>query len=158
MSDNKIEALVQNKGEEHINSPEKLDAYLQVTKPSMWIVFGGVFLFVAAIIIWGALANIQITIEGEGYIQDGKAYVVIQGSKSKYIEDGQTIYINNEESVIERVIYGEDEEEEPAGQEEMNSESGVSVYVEADTKKANGYCTAKIYAGNVAPLSLLFSF
>ena len=37
---------------ESIDSPEKLDAYLQVTKPSMWIVFGGVFLFVIAVILW----------------------------------------------------------------------------------------------------------
>ena len=157
MSDNRIETLMQNGEEEHINSPEKLDAYLQVTKPSMWIVFGGVFLFVAAIIVWGALANIQITIEGEGFIQDGKAYVVVQGSKSKYVKDGQTIYIDNERTVINDVIDG-DEEEVAVGEAEMSSESGASVYVVADTKKANGYCTAKIYAGNVAPLSILFSF
>ena len=53
---------------ESIDSPEKLDAYLQVTKPSMWIVFGGVFLFVIAVILWGTLSSINMTIKTEGYI------------------------------------------------------------------------------------------
>ena len=139
---------------ESIDSPEKLDAYLQVTKPSMWIVFGGVFLFVIAVILWGTLSSINMTIKTEGYILDGQAYFTISGNRVDYIEKGQTIRINGKDSVISSLIYS-DEVDDGSGAMDADDESR-SVYLTVDTECKDGYCKATINVGSVAPIYFLF--
>ena len=140
---------------EKINSPEKLDSYLQVTKPSMWIVFGGVFLFVIAIILWGTLSDIDITVRTGGYVQNGVTYFTVSGSRAEQIEKGQTVYINGERSVIDSIHFS-DKTEEGQAEAGADGEERESLYATAYTNRADGYCDVIVEMGSMSPIDFLF--
>lgn len=56
-------------------SPERLDEYIKVVKPSLWIVVLAAVLLVASLIVWGFTGTIPKTLNMRGYI-DGKGEAI----------------------------------------------------------------------------------
>jgi len=47
---------------DRISSPEKLNEYIRVSRPSVWIILGAIIVFLIAVIFWAFTA--EITSEG----------------------------------------------------------------------------------------------
>jgi hypothetical protein len=43
---------------ERISSPEKLNEYIRVSRPSVWIILGAIAVILAAAVFWGVTAEI----------------------------------------------------------------------------------------------------
>ena len=56
---------------DRVNSPEQLNEYIRVTRPSVWIVLGAVVLLLVGVVIWGVLGTIETTVETGVRVQDG---------------------------------------------------------------------------------------
>lgn len=53
--------LFREKSIEHVTSPEKLDAYLKITSPSVWFILMGVIVLLVGVICWASLGHIETT-------------------------------------------------------------------------------------------------
>lgn len=53
--------LFREKSIESIESPEALNDYLRVTSPSIWLILGGIVLFLIGVCIWGVFGHIDST-------------------------------------------------------------------------------------------------
>ncbi len=62
--------LFRKKNMDKVASPEKLDDYIKVTKPSVWITLIAIILLLAGVIVWGIFGRVEI------HNQDGTTEMV----------------------------------------------------------------------------------
>ena len=60
------ESIFRQKSLERISSPEEIDNYMKVTRPSLWLVLGVIVLLLAALILWSVTARIEATTVSDG--------------------------------------------------------------------------------------------
>ncbi len=61
--------VFRKKSMERVSSPEKLNDYIQVTTPSMWIVIAALIILLAGVLIWGIFGKISVKMPGGGMEQ-----------------------------------------------------------------------------------------
>lgn len=74
--DNKIK-LFREKNIDAIESPESLNDYLKVTSPSVWLILGGIVLFLIGVCIWGVFGHIDSTLSAAVIAQDGETVCLV---------------------------------------------------------------------------------
>ena len=52
--------IFRKKSIERVSSPEKLDDYIKVTTPSVWIILAATVALLAGMIIWGVFGKIEV--------------------------------------------------------------------------------------------------
>ncbi len=55
------EPLYREKSLERISSPEKLDDYIRVTTPRIWIILAAILVLLMGVIIWGIYGSVEVT-------------------------------------------------------------------------------------------------
>ena len=81
------EGLFRKKSLERISSPEQLDEYLKVTNPAVWLVFCGVIIFLAGVVVWSLLGHLDTKIPAAALVKNGTAYVYIPSVNQKITVD-----------------------------------------------------------------------
>ena len=78
MPDNtdKKQSLFREKNLKRLESPEKLNDYLRVTSPAVWIVLVTVIVLLVGVCIWGALGHIDSTVQA-AVVSDGDSAVCL---------------------------------------------------------------------------------
>lgn len=82
---------------ERMSTPEQLDQYLQVTKPSTWVLLGAVIAILAGFLTWGCLGKLTTTIHVAVYVQGEECVCFIpekayDSLKEKEIKIGNETY------------------------------------------------------------------
>ena len=57
---------------ERICSPEKLNDYIQVANPSIWLILSAVALLLMAVLVWGIFGSVSSSTTVKGVAMDGK--------------------------------------------------------------------------------------
>ena len=52
--------LFRQKSIDKVSSPEKLDDYIKVTTPSVWITLAAIVILLAGIIVWGTFGELTV--------------------------------------------------------------------------------------------------
>ena len=52
--------LFRQKSIDKVSSPEKLDDYIKVTTPSVWITLAAIVILLAGIIVWGIFGELTV--------------------------------------------------------------------------------------------------
>ncbi|MGN1370464.1 MAG: hypothetical protein ACI4WX_16450 [Aristaeellaceae bacterium] len=60
------ESIFRQKSLDRISSPEEIDNYMRVTRPSLWLALGVIILLLAALILWSVTARIEATTVVDG--------------------------------------------------------------------------------------------
>lgn len=60
------ESIFRQKSLARISSPEEIDNYMKVTRPSLWLALGVIILLLAALILWSVTARIEATMVVDG--------------------------------------------------------------------------------------------
>ena len=53
------ESIFRQKSLDRISSPEEIDNYMKVTRPSLWLTLGVIVLLLAALILWSVTTRIE---------------------------------------------------------------------------------------------------
>ena len=64
--------LFRKKAVERITSPEKLNDYIHVTSPSIWMALGAIIVLLVGALVWATFGNIYTTVNGAGVVKDNK--------------------------------------------------------------------------------------
>lgn len=56
-------SIFRKKSLEQISTPEQLDDYIKVTKPSVWVVLIATILLIAGILVWAVFGKIEVNTE-----------------------------------------------------------------------------------------------
>ena len=99
--------IFRQKSLERISSPEKLDRYLRVSTPNLWLIMIAVMALLVGLFIWASVGRLETTISAVAAIENKKAEIVVSGTDAEKISSGMIVRIGNTETKIDLVKYDE---------------------------------------------------
>ena len=134
--------LFREKAMDRLSSPEKINDYLRVTKPSLWVVLAAVLLLLVGALIWSSSYDIVSYMTLPAEVSGGKLIVTYNESELPApLEPGMTFVVGNMEMNIQSVG------EHPDGTD----------FAQAETTLADGKYTVRVNYRKVQLLKLLFN-
>ena len=154
------ETIFRKKSLDRIASPEQLDQYIKVSRPSVWLVLGAVLVFLVGVCVWGVFGRLETVVAAPARVQDGVAVLYLPVSKT--VTDGMTVRLNGEEDAILEIGTGTTElpADVPA---DIAADVGASMAVPAyyyailSTTQPNGWYSAKVVVESIAPMTFLWN-
>lgn len=81
---------------ERISSPEKLNDYIQVANPSIWMILGAVILLLAAVLVWGIFGSVSTSYTVKGVASGGEIVCYINANEGINLEEGMQASITGD--------------------------------------------------------------
>ena len=131
--------LFRKKSMERISSPEKLEDYMRVTNPGIWMVLTAVIVLLAGLIICASVGKVETRFPVEASVSGGSASVLLDADTEYTVEEGMILRIGNRDTEIEYV------------RKLATGESSVS----ASVSLPDGTYEGEIVTESVAPISFL---
>ena len=88
------ESLFREKNLERIENPEKLNDYLRVTSPGVWLVLITVIVLLAGVCIWGFLGHIRATVPAAVITQDGESTCLVPESALQGVLESRVVTVD----------------------------------------------------------------
>jgi hypothetical protein len=86
-----------------VNSPEQLNDYIKVAKPSIWIMLGAIVCLLIGIVVWGVFGVIETKVDTGAVVSDGQTVCYVSTADASKIVKGMTVVVNNETGKVESV-------------------------------------------------------
>lgn len=97
-------SIFRKKSIERLSSPEELNDYLQVTRPSVWAVLITVILLLAALFIWSFFVSVESYAAGTASVKNGVITMTFDNEKTaEKVETGMSVTIGEANAVITSV-------------------------------------------------------
>ena len=101
--------LFRRESMDRIQSPERLNEYLRVANPSVWVVLAAVIVLLVGILIWGSLTCIDSFAAGTARVENGVMTIRFdEEALADNVEPGMTAAVGESRAVITSVGRGED--------------------------------------------------
>ena len=97
--------IFRKKSLERISSPEKLDDYLKVSTPSLWIVLLAVIALLVGIFVWASVGRLETTIDAVVTIENKQGQIVLTGNDAEKIKSGMIVNMDDVQSDIKLIKY-----------------------------------------------------
>ena len=153
--------LYRKKAVERITSPEKLNDYIHVTSPSIWMALGAIILILVGALVWAAFGNIYTTVNGAGVVKDKNLVIYVKVSDRPSVKEGMEITVNGHKTVVREISPEPVQISEEVGEYVLSStglQSGEWTYmVEADIDLEDGIYEASITVESVHPIKFVTS-
>jgi len=114
MADTKEKSTIfREKSLEAIASPEKVDDYLRVTSPGVWLTLATVIVILAGATVWGFLGHIDSTVPAAVVSADGESVCYVPQAALESVVDSPSVTVNGEKreltpSVLKPQVIAED--------------------------------------------------
>ena len=97
-------SIFRKKSIERLSSPEELNDYLQVTKPSVWAVLISVIIIIAALFVWSFFVSVESYAMGTASVKNGVVTMTFDNEKiANKVETGMSVSIGEANAVITSV-------------------------------------------------------
>ena len=151
--------LFRKKAVERITSPEKLNDYIHVTSPSIWMALGAIILSLVGALGGATFGNIYTTVNGAGVVKDRNLVIFIKVSDRPSVKEGMEITVNGHKTVVREISSEPVQISEEVGEYVLSStglQSGEWTYmVEADIDLEDGIYEASITVESVHPIKFV---
>ncbi|MBQ9064524.1 MAG: hypothetical protein IJ123_03665 [Blautia sp.] len=94
------EKLFREKSLERIESPEKLNDYLRVTSPGVWLVLATIVVLLAGVCIWGVFGRIDATVSAAVVSRDGSSVCYVPETALEGAVKTQMVRIDGRELTL----------------------------------------------------------
>ena len=151
--------LFRKKAVERVSSPAKLNDYIHVTSPSIWMALVGIILILIGAIVWAAFGSIYTTVNGAGVVRDKNLVIYIKVSDRPSVDVGMDITVNGHKTVVREISPEPMQVGEEVSEYVLDTaglESGDWTYrVEADTDLEDGVYEASITVESIHPIKFV---
>lgn len=94
--------IFRKKSLDKVNSPERLNDYVKVASPALWMLLIGILLLCAGAIVWACTYKLEINSVAAAMVEDSKVTLQLKNSENfKKVKVGTKIKIENKECVVE---------------------------------------------------------
>lgn len=97
------EELFRKKSLDKVKSPEKLNDYVRVASPALWLVLIGTILLLAGAIVWASVFNLETNISTSGSATGNSVALTFTQQDFKNIKEGLKVVVEDKEGKIESV-------------------------------------------------------
>ena len=93
--------IFRKKSLELLESPEELNDYVRVTRPSTWMILGAAVILMAGLLIWAVSASFVSVVSGKAIVKDGMMTVSFDDSTaSAEVKAGMVVELDDLEIPI----------------------------------------------------------
>lgn len=78
---------------ERVSSPEQLNEYIKVSRPSVWLILGAVIILLIGVCVWGVFCTLTSTKHGVMVVQGNKADCYVSVEEAKAITPGMEVKV-----------------------------------------------------------------
>lgn len=161
MEETKQNKLFREKSLEAIESPERLDDYLTVTSPGVWLILGAVIMVLIGAVLWGIFGRVTTTAQVAVTMSGGSAVCYVPYDRLEEITGQQTVTVEGRACTLsptdETSVLIVSEETNPyirvAGRLNVGD---VVVCIPLKADLAEGVYTGSVVTESLQPMSLLF--
>ena len=109
----KKDRLFREKNLERLENPEKLNDYLRVTSPGVWLVLVAVIVLLVGTVIWGIFGTIKATAQAAIVTEGGASRCLVPEDALEGVIHNRTVTVDGEEKelapdVLEPQVISED--------------------------------------------------
>lgn len=134
--------IYREKAMDRLSSPEKLNDYLRVTNPSVWLALIAIIVLLAAGMIWVAVTGVESSVSGTAVVQGGEVRMTFENNAfAEKVQEGMLIRIGHDHCEITSIGEAED----------------GSLFATAKTSLGDGSYNARVTYKETQLLSLLFN-
>ena len=154
-------SIFREKSIEQIESPEKLNDYLRVTAPTVWIVLGAIIALLIGVCIWGALGEIDSTEPAVVISDESGVYCLVPPEALEGVVQYRTVTVEGKQmeltpSVLEPEAIAQDTDVYVLMAGDLTF--GDVVYpIDVTGELPEGVYTGQLLVEKVTPLSLFFN-
>ena len=88
---------------ERLNSPEKLDDYIHISTPSIWLLLGAMLIFLVGVSVWGKFGHLDTLVNGAAVVSDGEITCYISAEDVSSVKPGMKVTVNKKDSEISSI-------------------------------------------------------
>ena len=133
--------LFRKKSMERVTSPERLQDYIRVTNPGIWMVLAAVIALLVGLIVVGSLSRLETKLPVEADAQGGLVHVRLNQTVGEAVKPGMTLRVHGVDTEIE-LVYLDDAED---------------IVCAAKMNLPDGLYDAEIITESIAPISFLIN-
>lgn len=129
---------------EGISSPERLQDYMKVTNPGVWMVLVSVIVLLTGLIICSAIGSLETVIPVEAAAEDGTITMILESEDADAVKTGMTLRLADRETRIEYVY-------------QKTSGETVATADATEISLPDGRYDAEIVTESIRPISFLIN-
>ena len=134
--------IFREKSLEQISSPERMNDYLQVTNPAVWLVLVAIILLLAGMLIWSSIASIDSFATGTAQVENGGMVIMFDDTQiASSVEPGMKVMVGDASETITSVGTAPD----------------GTIFAVAETSLADGTYPVKVIYKQTQIIRLLFN-
>lgn len=76
------------KAKERLQNPDDLDRYVQVARPSVWVLFAACALLVGGLLAWGFFGTVNVNVNATGVSLDSEVFSLLSEDDASHIAVG----------------------------------------------------------------------
>lgn len=80
---------------DRVSSPEQLNDYIKVSRPSVWLVLGAVIVLLIGVCLWGVFGKITTTREALTLVQGGQAVCYVTPELANSLAPGMEVCVGD---------------------------------------------------------------
>ncbi len=81
---------------DRVKSPEQLNEYIRVSKPSIWLVLAAVLVLLTGALVWGTVGRLETTVSAVAIMEEGQAYLLLRAEDAGKIAKGMAVRAGSE--------------------------------------------------------------
>lgn len=81
---------------DRISSPEKLNDYIQVANPSIWLILGAAIILLVAVLVWGVFGSVSTTFTVKGVASGGNIVCYVNANEDIEVAEGMQVAITGD--------------------------------------------------------------
>ncbi len=154
-------SIFQAKALERISSPEELDKYLKVTRPSTWAALAAVAVLLVGFVVWGVFGRLTTTAKVAVVSAEGRTVCLISGNVATKVKDAAEVTVANVkyrlvDKDIAPVVLNDSVEDRVLLAGELTR--GTVVYVmELDGQLDEGVYVGQLEVESISPISFIMN-
>lgn len=138
--ENKENQLFRKKSLEEVSSPERLQEYMRVTSPSVWMILGAVILLLVGLIVCSIVGKIEDKISVRLQAENGISSIVVSAKRAEEVQTGMQIRVQDSLYSVK----------------EVDTQADGSALVYADVTLPDGTYEAEIILETITPIQFLW--
>ena len=154
--------LFRKEAMEQLTSPEKLDDYIRVSTPGIWLLLGAILIFLAGVLVWGKFGYLDVTVDGAAVVQNGELSCYIAAEDISDVKSGMKVTVDKEDSKLRKISEKPEllTDEDHAGILEIGNFTGDTYVYKATAGKTDlpdGIYKAVITVESISPASFVLN-
>ncbi len=80
---------------DRVSSPEQLNDYIKVARPSVWLILGTVIALLIGVCVWGVFGTLTSTMDAVAVVKDGTATCYVTTEEAKNLTPGMEVQLGD---------------------------------------------------------------